>query len=449
MARLLQTFFGFRGRIGRAQWWLGQVSVVAVALAVTWLRKGTLLPPDAGWSIADALVGVAILIPSLALTVKRLNDRDHAAWIGWAWCAGNLAATLTAPLWPAVEDLPPTVLLAFAVPAGWVLVDNGFLRGTQGPNRYGPDPLPLRGAGASPTRRAAAAVAGAAALLLVLGAAGWMWRPGGPFRLPGEIAQLRDERANAAAWQALQDGDAAARVRDGPRAIAHYTRAIALYGSDAPEAANAYRRRGNLHRDAGALQAALDDYGRAIALSGAGAAPPWHNRAGVLARLGRHEDALRDYDRALAQSPNADSQIGRAGVLAELGRDDEALAAYGRAVEEAQASFSTLKKSLEATQARDGMTDWGGNLERLRDDQLARAHAGRAALHQRRGRSDAALADLDAAIRHRPDYARAFRMRGWLHEQQGRRELARADYDRAAQLREPDAWLTRALERVK
>ena len=50
------------------------------------------------------------------VSVKRWHDRDRSGW----WVLLNLL--------PVIGWL-------------WALVDNGFVRGTRGPNRYGADPL--------------------------------------------------------------------------------------------------------------------------------------------------------------------------------------------------------------------------------------------------------------------------------------------------------------------
>jgi uncharacterized membrane protein YhaH (DUF805 family) len=57
-----------------------------------------------------------IFWPSLAVQAKRWHDRDKSA------------------LWLLINFIP------FVGPI-WAIIENGFLPGTPGPNRYGPDPL--------------------------------------------------------------------------------------------------------------------------------------------------------------------------------------------------------------------------------------------------------------------------------------------------------------------
>jgi len=115
-----------RGRISRRTWWL-HYGLVIVGLAVLATIADTVLgypglvpePADAGTLYGttggpfELLVTLGTIVPSISSTVARLHDRDHSAWWLLWW-------------------LLPVV--------GWIVlfVDNGFLRGTPGPNRYGP-----------------------------------------------------------------------------------------------------------------------------------------------------------------------------------------------------------------------------------------------------------------------------------------------------------------------
>jgi uncharacterized membrane protein YhaH (DUF805 family) len=69
--------------------------------------------------VLEFVVCVVLFVGSLAGAVKRLHDRDRSGWF----------------------------YLIFFVPVIgtlWLLVELGFLRGTQGENRFGPDPLMVR-----------------------------------------------------------------------------------------------------------------------------------------------------------------------------------------------------------------------------------------------------------------------------------------------------------------
>lgn len=105
--------FAFDGRINRAKFWLGLVIVVVVVYGLF----GIGLAVDSGIVTTLAvLVAIASIWPSIAIQVKRWHDRDKS---GWWWFIG---------------------FIPFIGPI-WVLVECGFLPGTDGPNNYGDDPL--------------------------------------------------------------------------------------------------------------------------------------------------------------------------------------------------------------------------------------------------------------------------------------------------------------------
>ena len=95
------------------------------------------------WVIAFILF-IAVTWSSLAVGVKRLHDRDKSGWWillfwlgpsllgGWQSTGPNMGGGLV-------------LSLAAGVIAIWGFVELGCLRGTPGPNQYGPDPLAYPG----------------------------------------------------------------------------------------------------------------------------------------------------------------------------------------------------------------------------------------------------------------------------------------------------------------
>jgi uncharacterized membrane protein YhaH (DUF805 family) len=114
---LRQLYLGLRGRVSRRVFWLH--GVLALLLAA---MLGNALMEIAGVRIelAGRLVNLLLAWPCIAVSVKRLHDYDFSGW----WLLINLV--------PAVGSLI-------------TLIANGFVPGTPGANRFGPDPLaPLR-----------------------------------------------------------------------------------------------------------------------------------------------------------------------------------------------------------------------------------------------------------------------------------------------------------------
>ncbi len=141
--------FSFKGRIGRKVWWLTGLAVGAVLYAGIVLI-GHAVGPDGNVTGAASALGFVVLAAlaldvwiGFALSVKRLHDRDRTGWWLGAQIIINIAAiglmivfaSLDQPLLARVVAL---LAIGFTL---WLFVEIGFLRGTQGPNRFGADPL--------------------------------------------------------------------------------------------------------------------------------------------------------------------------------------------------------------------------------------------------------------------------------------------------------------------
>lgn len=156
MTGILELLTTFHGRIGRQQWWVGFVITLVASIAGMLLlnpdrftaegRSPALSWPDTLWQLA-------LLLPGTAITVKRFNDRNWPWWLGYALAAFS-AVVYLAPHFgfdidPEAGRAGSGLFWIFFALLLATFVDNGFLRGTPGPNRYGPDPL------AAPAARAA------------------------------------------------------------------------------------------------------------------------------------------------------------------------------------------------------------------------------------------------------------------------------------------------------
>jgi predicted O-linked N-acetylglucosamine transferase (SPINDLY family) len=109
-----------------------------------------------------------------------------------------------------------------------------------------------------------------------------------------------------------------------------------------PEDADELNRRGNALRKLGRYDEALLSYDRALALR-----PDYHaahyNRSNVLLELDRPDEAVASLDRVLAGNPNdAEALTVRGNALLELGRPEEALASYDRALTLAPNALAAL-----------------------------------------------------------------------------------------------------------
>ena len=152
---ILQLLFSFKGRINRAKYWLAIVVTMVVFVIVISVAAGIATPfilkaadearaaagedisrngeynvgtevaadasvPDPSFPVAFFLVILILFIPliwvAFAIRAKRWHDRDKSGWMS-------------------------LVLFILVVGPLWALIENGFLEGTSGPNKYGNDPL--------------------------------------------------------------------------------------------------------------------------------------------------------------------------------------------------------------------------------------------------------------------------------------------------------------------
>lgn len=147
MTNIISLLTTFNGRINRRQWWVGFVITLIGSLAGTLLFNPDMLTSDEAvppqWP--DTIWQLAWLVPGTAITVKRFNDRDWPWWLGYA-LAVFAALIYLLPhagvlIDPGADWTGAILFWGFFVALIATFVDNGFLRGTRGPNSYGPDPL--------------------------------------------------------------------------------------------------------------------------------------------------------------------------------------------------------------------------------------------------------------------------------------------------------------------
>lgn len=110
-----QFYLSAQGRVNRKQLWLYLVLpavVVSLILSLIDAAIGT-VDPESGLGLLSGLWSLIILIPAILIYIKRFHDRDKSGW------------------WVLIGLIP-------IIGALWLLIELGFLKGTDGPNRYGP-----------------------------------------------------------------------------------------------------------------------------------------------------------------------------------------------------------------------------------------------------------------------------------------------------------------------
>ena len=133
-------FTSFSGRINRAPYWIGVLLLVVASLVALF---ALIVPAGIGGLFLLFVLIVVISAASVPLTVKRLHDRGKSGHYAWLIYGASLVGSLADPWTRAGQmDVPRMILsLITVVISLWFFIELGFLRGTPGPNAFGPDPL--------------------------------------------------------------------------------------------------------------------------------------------------------------------------------------------------------------------------------------------------------------------------------------------------------------------
>jgi uncharacterized membrane protein YhaH (DUF805 family) len=103
------NYVTFTGRAARSEFWFWTLfSVVANVLA-------NIIGSAIGFPLIATLVSLALLLPGIAVSVRRLHDLDRTGW--WLLIALTGVGIILLIVWDCTK-------------------------GTTGPNTYGPDPIP-------------------------------------------------------------------------------------------------------------------------------------------------------------------------------------------------------------------------------------------------------------------------------------------------------------------
>jgi uncharacterized membrane protein YhaH (DUF805 family) len=125
---IVQLLTSFQGRTRRLHFWLGLLGIIVVfGVLYSLLASMSGMASGSPNGVILALMGVLYLVYLYmwaAIMVKRAHDRDKTGWF-------------------------VLIILIPLIGAIWILIDLGFLDGTQGPNKYGPSPKGIGDASAT------------------------------------------------------------------------------------------------------------------------------------------------------------------------------------------------------------------------------------------------------------------------------------------------------------
>jgi uncharacterized membrane protein YhaH (DUF805 family) len=151
---ITEHFFDTKGRVRRQEFWYFVLASVVVNIAAA------IIDAVVGTHILRAVVGLALLLPSLGLGIRRLQDTGRNGTLVWIWAGlyavlmvltiisglflfgaaaspyGIYALSATAIMFAGLVSLVGLITLVVAI----VLIYFWAQPGTVGENQYGPDP---------------------------------------------------------------------------------------------------------------------------------------------------------------------------------------------------------------------------------------------------------------------------------------------------------------------
>jgi tetratricopeptide (TPR) repeat protein len=204
----------------------------------------------------------------------------------------------------------------------------------------------------------------------------------------------------------------------------------------------AHERRGQTYSAIGRYEDALADFNRAIELD-PGRAWAIAERAQTYRLMERYDDALADLNRAIELDPGrAWAVLQRAQTYRLMERYDDALADLNRAIEldprYALAIAGRAETYWSMERYDDALADFNRAIEL--NPRYVWAIAGRGQTYRSMERYDDALADLSRAIELSPRYAWAIAGRGETYRAMERYDDALADFNRSIELDPDQAW---------
>ena len=111
---VLRKYAVFRGRARRTEFWMFTLVNIAVSMLLAFADSSFGMTVSYGVGMLSSLYGLAVLIPSLAVAVRRLHDTGRSGW----WWLVSL-----------VPFIGAVVLIIFAAQDS-----------QPGSNKYGPNP---------------------------------------------------------------------------------------------------------------------------------------------------------------------------------------------------------------------------------------------------------------------------------------------------------------------
>lgn len=144
----MNSLFSLKERISRSVWWIGMIIMLVSCkllsvLFVSFMTRGIVLSEKnfTTYLLVNFIFFAPLIFIGTFYTIKRFHDRDKGIeWVLIFFLLPLVIFFLTQIVFHfllLIFVIGPVSLVLF----GWVIIECGFLKGTDGPNRFGEDPL--------------------------------------------------------------------------------------------------------------------------------------------------------------------------------------------------------------------------------------------------------------------------------------------------------------------
>jgi uncharacterized membrane protein YhaH (DUF805 family) len=141
----VRLLFSFKGRIGRARYLLVELLLFTLWFTLWVVLRAEFSSPWEQWVAAIPMIWI-----NLAVTAKRLHDRNHNGWwavavfvvnrLSYAFYGLLFGVSFGIDISLAEELLFALLAVTVSMAQTWAIIELFFVAGTDGPNRFGPDP---------------------------------------------------------------------------------------------------------------------------------------------------------------------------------------------------------------------------------------------------------------------------------------------------------------------
>jgi len=114
-----EILFSFEGRICRTEYWTKAFPILFIYSVIVNVIMLLEIEETGAPGPISIILSIISLWPALAVIIKRLHDRNRSGWF---------LLTILIPIANAIFGI-------------WIIIEVWFLKGTEGENRFGPDPL--------------------------------------------------------------------------------------------------------------------------------------------------------------------------------------------------------------------------------------------------------------------------------------------------------------------